>query len=93
METEKKARRRLRAFSAREKSQAVLSVWSSRRNTSAVMKELGVPWGMLHDWEKRALAGMVKALDPTWKPEEMSAQKLPPRVERLIAQTFKQEST
>ena len=93
MEPEIKTRRRMRAFSAREKSKAVLSVWSGRRRASDVMKELGVPWGILNVWEKRALAGMLKALDPNWTKEEASQQQLPLRVERLMTQTFKVETT
>jgi transposase-like protein len=80
-------RRRTRVISAKEKSQAVLSLWSGRRNTSALTQALGVSWGVIHDWERRALSGMLTALDPGWqKPAEASA--LPPRVEKLITQTL-----
>ena len=80
-------RRRTRTYSAKEKSQAVLSLWSGRRNASALMKSMEVPWAVLNNWEKRALTGMLRALDPEWqKPAEGSA--LPPRVERLMKQTL-----
>lgn len=87
--TERMKRRQLRAFSAKEKSQAVLALWSGRRNASALMKELGIPWGVLNFWEKRALTGMLTALDPTWKQPEEGQFSLPPRLERLMEQTMK----
>jgi transposase-like protein len=81
-------KRRMRIFSAKEKSQAVLALWSGRRSASRLMKELGVPWGIINTWEKRALTGMLTALDPTWKQPEAGPLRLPARVERLMEQTL-----
>lgn len=84
---EGKTKRQMRVFSAKEKSQAVLALWSGRRKAANVMKGLGVPWGVLNSWEKRAINGMLTALDPTWKqPEE---GRLPSRLERLLENTLK----
>lgn len=82
-------RRQMRVFSAKEKSQAVFSLWSGRRNASALMKELGVAWGVLNFWEKRALMGMLTALDPNWKQAEEGQLKLPCRLEKLMEKTIK----
>ena len=82
-------RRKTKVYSAREKIQAVLSLWSGRRNASALMKELHVPWGLLNSWEKRALMGMLTALDPTWKQPEEGQVRLPNRLEKLMEQTLK----
>jgi hypothetical protein len=82
-------KRRTRVYSAKEKAQAVLALWSGRRGAAALMKELSVPWGSLNGWEKRALAGMLTALDPTWKQVEAGQPSLPRRVEKLIEQTLK----
>ena len=80
-------RRRTRTYSAKEKSQAVLSLWSGRRSAASLMKAMDVPWALLNNWEKRAMTGMLSALDPTWqKPAQDHA--LPPRVERLMQQTL-----
>ena len=80
-------RRHTLNYSAKEKSQAVLSLWSGRRSASSLMKAMNVPWAVLNSWEKRALTGMLSALDPTWqKPAQDHA--LPPRVERLMQQTL-----
>jgi len=81
-------RRRTRTYSAKEKSQAVLALWSGRRSASSLMKAMDVPWAVLNHWEKRALAGMLSALDPTWQQTQQNSA-LPLRVERLLQQTLK----
>lgn len=78
-----------RMCSAKEKAQAVLALWSGRRTPSALTKELGLPWAVINGWEKRALSGMLTALDPRWKQAEEAQPSLPPRVEKLIEQTVK----
>jgi transposase-like protein len=90
-ETEPKAvrTRTLRRFSAKEKSQAVLALWSGRRSTSSLSKELGVPWGVIRSWENRALAGMLGALDPNWNQSVQNPCELPERLEKLLVQTVK----
>ena len=82
-------RRRMQAFSAKEKTQAVLALWSGRRSPSALTKELEVPWTLINTWEKRALSGMLTALDPTWKQAAEGQPSLPVRLEKLIEQTLK----
>ena len=86
---EGRKRRQQRMYSAKEKSQAVLALWSGRRSAAAVMKEMEIPWGMLNGWEKRAINGMLTALDPTWKQPEEGQLKLPVRLERLMEETLK----
>ena len=81
-------RRRSRVYSAKEKAQAVLALWSGRRNASALTQELDVPWTLINTWEKRALAGMLTALDPRWKKVEEAPLSLPPRLEKLMGQTL-----
>jgi transposase-like protein len=82
-------KRQSRAYSAKEKAQAVLALWSGRRNPSTLTKELGVPWAAINTWEKRALSGMLTALDPTWKQAAEEQPSLPRRVEKLIERTLK----
>lgn len=79
--------RTLRRFSAKEKSQSVLALWSGRRSTSSLSKELGVPWGVIRNWESRALAGMLSALDPNWRQPAEKPCALPERLEKLLVQT------
>lgn len=79
--------RRTRTYSAKEKSQAVLALWSGRRSAASLMKAMEVPWAVLNHWERRALTGMLSALDPTWQlPAQTNT--LPPRVERLLQHTL-----
>jgi transposase-like protein len=80
-------RRRTRVYSAKEKAEALLALWSGRRSISALMKELEAPWAILNGWEKRALTGMLSALDPTWKKSAEGQPTLPARLEKLIEQT------
>lgn len=62
MNTVAKKRKARRVVSARAKAQAVLTVWSGRRNTSQVCRELGVNWGSLNGWERKGLQGIHKAM-------------------------------
>jgi hypothetical protein len=48
-----------------------------------------VPWAAINQWEKRALSGMLSALDPTWKQEAEGQPSLPRRVEKLIEKALK----
>ena len=57
-----KKRKARRVVSARAKAQAVLTIWSGRRNTSQVCRELGVNWGALNGWERKGLQGIHKAM-------------------------------
>ena len=57
-----KVKRNRRAHPAREKCLAVLSVWAQKRRASTVCRELGISWGILNQWEKRALRGMLQGL-------------------------------
>ena len=82
-------KRQTRMYSAKEKAQAVLALWSGRRSPSALTRELEVPWAAINTWEKRALSGMLTALDPTWKQAAEDQPSLPRRVEKLLEQTLK----
>ena len=51
-------------YGAREKSRAVLSLWTERRKPAAVCRELGITWAQMNAWQQRALEGMLAALEP-----------------------------
>ena len=82
--TQEKAKRARKVFSAQEKAQAVLSVWSSRRQPSAICKSLGIAWGLLNSWEKSALGGIQKALGQETPVMEPAGLCLGNRLERLM---------
>lgn len=71
-------------LSAREKCQAILSIWAERRKPSEVCKELGIQWGQLNQWQDQAMEGMLKALEPRTREEEEKGPILGPRLQQLL---------
>jgi len=61
---EEKKGRKGSGHTAEEKCRAVLSVWTERRKPGEVCRELGVAWGLLDQWQGRAMEGMLMALQP-----------------------------
>ena len=82
--TEKKQRKPRKQIGARAKAQAVLAVWSGRRNASQVCRELGVNWGSLNGWERKGLQGILKALGGETAPLP-AQEELGKRLEGLLA--------
>jgi transposase-like protein len=50
-------------YGAMEKCKAVLSVWTERRRPAEICRELSIPWMVLSHWQKRAMEGMLQALE------------------------------
>lgn len=71
-------------YSAEERAQAVLSIWSERRKPSEVCKELSIKWGVLNHWQDRALRGMMAALQPRSRQSLEKSPALGPKLERLL---------
>ncbi len=49
---------------AMEKCRAVLAVWTERRKPAEICREMQIPWMVLAQWQKRAIEGMLQALEP-----------------------------
>ena len=79
---EEKRGRRVLGHTPEEKCRAVLSVWTERRKPGEVCRELGVDWGMLKQWQDRAMEGMLMALKPRVQVERGVA--LSPRLVVLL---------
>jgi len=79
---EEKRGRRVLGHTAEEKCRAVLLVWTERRKPGEVCRELGVDWGMLKQWQDRAMEGMLLALQPRVQVERGVA--LSPRLAVLL---------
>ena len=79
--TEKKERQ---SRSAKEKSRAVLALWTGRRRPAEICRELGIPANLLGAWQERALEGMLQALEPRTRRQEERGPMLTPRMERLL---------
>ena len=84
MKPKKTTKRVRREFTAQQKSEAVLGLWTERRKPSALCRELSVSWTTLDSWQRRALEGMLQALAPK-RPEKEPLPVLTPRLEKLFA--------
>lgn len=80
--TRTEKRRTLQNFGAMEKCQAVLSVWTERRKPAEICQELSIPWMLLSQWQKRALEGMLQALEPRVHLDKGPA--LSPRLQAML---------
>lgn len=84
MTEKKKTQQSRRTFSAMEKAEAVLSIWSERRRPSEVYKEYGVKWAHLNHWQNKALEGMLKELEPKNSKEEEKIPAIGDRLKKLL---------
>jgi hypothetical protein len=83
--TEEKTKPRKRqtiSHGALEKCRAVLAVWTERRKPAEVCREMQVPWMVLAQWQKRAMEGMLQALEPRVRLDKGPA--LSPRLQSLL---------
>lgn len=80
IKSEKK--RQMMNYGAMEKCRAVLSIWTERRRPSEVCRELSIPWMVLTHWQKRAMEGMLQALEPRVRLEKGPA--LSPRLQAML---------
>jgi transposase-like protein len=70
------------SYSAQQKAEAVLSVWSERRGPSEMCRELGIAWIILRQWQERALEGMLQALESRVNLDKGPA--LSPRLRQML---------
>lgn len=68
---------------AADRCKAVLSIWTEKRKMAEVCKELSVPWNILDLWQKRAMEGMLQALEPRVNLEKAPA--LSPKLLHLLS--------
>ena len=80
IKTEKK--RQTINHGAMEKCRAVLSIWTERRRPAEVCRELQIPWMVLAEWQKRAMEGMLQALEARVSLDKGPA--LSPRLQALL---------
>ena len=82
MTAEAKLKKEPLSYSAQQRTQAVLSIWSERRHVREVCRELAIHPRLLYAWERRALQAMLKALEPARRQDLGPA--LSPKLERLL---------
>ena len=83
MSTEVKAKKEPLPYTAQQRVQAVLSLWTERRRPADLCQELAISPKVLAHWEERALAAMLQALATPTRREPGPA--LSPKLERLVA--------
>ena len=69
-------------YSAQDKAQAVLRVWTERCKPAEVCRELKVNWVTFEQWQQRAMEGMLQALEP--RLNLAKGQALSPRLQALL---------
>jgi len=69
-------------YGAMEKCRAVLSVWTERRRPAEICREMTIPWMVLAHWQKRAMEGMLQALEPRVSLDRGAA--LSPRLQTML---------
>ena len=84
---ESHGKKETRTFTPQQRVQAVLAIWTERRRAVEVCRELAISDKVLSQWEKRALSGMLKALDAQTRLEAGPA--LSPKLERRLARLEK----
>ena len=78
----KKLRPPLPTYSAQEKAQAILRVWTERCKPAEVCREMNVTWITFEQWQRRAMEGMLQALEP--RVNLAKGQALSPRLQALL---------
>lgn len=85
MSPESKPKKPIPAYTAHQRAQAVLAVWTERRRPAEVCKKLGINATLLALWQERAMAGMLEALQPRCREERELGPALTAKLERLLA--------
>lgn len=68
--------------SAPDKVQAVLAVWTERCKPAEVCRQLGVNWITFNHWQRRAMEGMLQALES--RVNLSKGEALSPRLQALL---------
>ncbi len=89
MSTESTAKKEPLPYTAQQRVQAVLALWTERRRPVDLCQELAISPKALSQWEQRALAAMLQALEVPTRLEPGPA--LSPKLERLLARQALQQ--
>ena len=89
--SEKKERKKQASppsLSAQDKAQAVLAVWTERCKPADVCRQLNINWITFNHWQRRAMEGMLQALES--RVNLSKGEALSPRLQTLL---LKQQRT
>jgi len=87
----KKPRPPSHSYSAQEKAQAILAVWTERCKPAEVCREMNVNWMTFNHWQQRAMEGMLQALES--RVNLARGEVLSPRLQALLLNRQKAFST
>lgn len=87
----KKPRLPSQSYSAQEKAQAILAVWTERCKPAEVCREMNVNWITFNHWQQRAMEGMLQALES--RVNLAKGEVLSPRLRTLLLNRQKAFST
>jgi transposase-like protein len=79
------------AYSALEKAQAVLAVWTDRGRPADVCRQMRINWVTFQQWQSRAMDGMLQALESRCHLAQGGA--LSPRLQELLQKQGRANST
>ena len=85
MTNEIKPKKETKVYNAYQRAQAVLAVWTERRRPAEVCRQLSINGTLLVQWQDRAMAGMLEALQPRCRVEQQMGPALTGKLERLLA--------
>lgn len=80
---ERKARKPRKSYNARVKVQTVLLLWNGQRKASEICREMAISWGVLSQWQERAMEGMLAYLEPKCREEHRNTS-LTGRLKELL---------
>jgi transposase-like protein len=78
----KKTRPPSHSYSAQEKAQAILAVWTERCKPAEVCRQMNVNWMTFNHWQQRAMEGMLQALES--RVNLARGEVLSPRLQALL---------
>ena len=79
------------SYSAQEKVQAVLAVWTERCKAAEVCRQMKIPWITFNYWQRRAMEGMLQALES--RVNLAKGEALSPRLQALLLNRQRQTNT
>lgn len=79
------------SYSAQDKAQAVLAVWTERCKASEVCRQMKIPWITFNYWQRRAMEGMLQALES--RVNLAKGEALSPRLQALLLNRQRATST
>lgn len=79
------------SYSAQEKAQAILAVWTERCKPAEVCRQMKVNWMTFNQWQQRAMEGMLQALES--RVNLARGEALSPRLQTLLLNRQKTMNT